>query len=346
MNKPQTKLKGLVIGGGSIGARHLNNLKTLGFNDISICDTDRKKTNELSQKYKVKKFFDFESALLENFDFSIICTYPHSHIDISNICIKNNSHVFIEKPMSSDLRNVKLMLRKADSKKLKIAVGYNTRFDKGLIYLKNKLMKSSISTPLSISSQWGQHIKFWRPGDDYKNHYILKKGSGIILDASHEYDYVRWLLNDDVVSVYCQARKSSTIKTQTESIANIIMKFKRGTIYNLVIDYLRPQYERKCQIIGEKGDLKWEYVVKKMGWKNYNARANSNVTINFIHPQKSISKNFNVKLNDMYIDEMQDFTQSILDNKKPLVDGWEGFKTLKIGMAALESTKKNKIIRL
>lgn len=346
MNKQSIKLKGLVIGGGSIGARHLNNLKILGFNDISICDTDRKKANELSKKYNVKKFYDLESALLENFDFSIICTYPQSHVDISKICIKNNSHIFIEKPISSNLQNVKSMLKKADLKKLKVAVGYNTRFDKGLIYLKNELMKSTMSTPISISSQWGQHIKFWRPGDNYKNHYILKKGSGIILDASHEYDYVRWLLNDDVVSVYCLTTTSSTIKTQTESIATIIIKFKRGTIYNLVIDYLRPHYERKCQIIGEKGELKWEYVIKKAGWKNYDVRANSKVTINFINPQKTISKNFSVKLNDMYINEMQDFIQSILENKKPLVDGWDGFKTLKISIAALESAKKNKIIHL
>ncbi len=346
MIKQNSKLKGLVIGCGSIGTRHLHNLKTLGFNDIAIYDIDRKKINKLSKKYKVNFFYDLDSALAENFDFSIICTYPNLHAKIANLCIKNNHHVFIEKPISSDLKNVKSMLKRADSKKLKVAVGYNTRYDKGLIYLKNELSKSKISVPLSITSQWGQHIKFWRPGDNYKNHYILKKGSGIILDASHEYDYIRWLLNDNVTSIYCQINKSTTIKTETESNAIITMKFNRGTIVNLIIDYLRPQYERKCQIIGETGDLKWEYVVQKAGWKNYDVRASSNIITSFVDGKKNIHNKFLVKLNDMYISEMQDFIQSITDNRQPLVNGWDGFETLKIGLSALKSAKENRVIHL
>ena len=346
MIKQNSKLKGLVIGCGSIGTRHLHNLKTLGLKNIAIYDIDRKKINELSKKYNVEFFYDLDSALSENFDFSIVCTYPNLHTKIANLCIKNNQHVFIEKPISSDLKNVKSMLKRADSKKLKIAVGYNTRFDKGLVYLKNKLSQSEISTPLSITSQWGQHIKFWRPGDNYKNHYILKKGSGIILDASHEYDYIRWLLNDNVNSVYCQINKSTTIKTETESNAIITMKFNRGTIVNLIIDYLRPQYERKCQIIGEKGDLKWEYIVKKAGWKNYNIQASSNITTSFVDGKKNIHEKFLVKLNDMYVSEMKDFIQSISENRQPLVNGWDGFETLKIGLSALKSAQENKVIRL
>lgn len=341
-----TTMKGLVIGCGSIGTRHLHNLKILGFNNVSICDTDRKKVDELSLKYGVKKFYDLDSAFSDEPDFSFVCTYPKSHIEITNMCIKNNSHVFVEKPLSSDLNGIESMLKKADSKKLKIAVGYNTRFDKGLIHLKHKLIKSEISTPLSVSSQWGQNIKLWRPGDNYKNHYILKKGSGIILDASHEYDYIRWLLQDDVTSVYCTTNKSTTIKTETESIAMITMKFKKGTIANLIIDYLRPKYERKCQIIGEKGSIHWEYVVKKSGWKNYDVKANSNVITSFVDKKKTIFDNFVIKLNNMYVDEIRDFTQAIVCDKKPLVDGWDGLKTLKIGVAALESAKTDKIIRM
>ena len=36
---------------------------------------------------------------------------------------------------------------------------------------------------------------------------------------------------------------------------------------SLVIDYVRPNYEQGCQIIGEKGDIKWSYELKKSAWK-------------------------------------------------------------------------------
>ena len=313
MKNKNHNMKALIVGCGSIGTRHLHNLKTLGFSDIAICDEDKKRIDELSEKYKVKKFHDLDSALSFEPNFSIICTYPNSHTKLASMCIDANSHVFIEKPISSDINGVEHMVRKADAKKLKVAVGYNLRFDPGLNLLKKNMKKNKIFQPLSILSEWGHNIKWWRPGTDFKNHYILQKGSGIILDDSHEYDYVRWLLDDEVESVYCQTRKSMSIKTQTESIAAIVMKFKRGTIATFVIDYMRPYYERRCHVIGEKGDLKWEFMPKSGSWKEYGAKANSTVTSRFVNHAKIQTQNFGVKLNDMYINEITDFINSITD---------------------------------
>ena len=341
------ELKGLIIGCGSIGTRHLHNLKSLGFIHIAIYDENKQRINELSKKYDVTKFDSLDSALDEFKPcFSIICTYPSSHIKIASSCIDFNSHVFIEKPLSTNLNGVENMLKKADKKKLKVAVGYNLRFDSGLNLLKKNLKKSSNSIPLSILSQWGHNIKWWKPGTNFKNHYILQKGNGIILDDSHEYDYVRWLLDDEVESVYCQTRKSKTIQTKTESIASIILKFKKGTIATFVIDYMRPYYERKCHIIGENGDLKWEYVPKNDTRKQYGIKVNSSVTTRYSNHKKSITKKFVVELNDMYVVEIKNFINSIVNNKKPIVDGWDGIKTLKIGLAALSSSKTGKVVKI
>ena len=346
MTNSIANMKGLIIGCGSIGERHLHNLKKIGIREIAIYDKDKKRVNELSIKYKVQKFHNLDSALSIKPDFSLICTYPNSHLEIANTCVDANSHIFIEKPISSNLIGVERMLKKARSKKLQVAVGYNLRFEKGLSLIKKKLQSSIISTPLTIFGEWGHNIKLWKPGTDYRNHYVLKKGSGIILDDSHEYDYFRWLLGDDVKSVYCQTKKISSIRTETESIATIILKFRKGTIASLVIDYIRPNYERRCHIIGEKGDLKWEYIPIGSGWRNYDTKAHSKVTTNFVQHKSIMHNNFIVKSNDMYILEVQNFVHSIITNKKPMVDGWEGLKTMKIGIAALQSAKKNKAIRL
>lgn len=347
MKNKDHDMNGLIIGCGSIGSRHLHNLKTLGFSNIAIFDEDKQKVNELSKKYNIQKFYNLDSAL-DRFkpDFSIICTYPTSHVKLASRCIDSNSHIFIEKPLSFNLIGVERMLKKADVKNLKVTVGYNLRFDPGLNLLKKNIRKNNISRPMSILSEWGHNIKYWKPGTNFKNHYILQKGNGIILDDSHEYDYVRWLLDDEVESVYCQTRKLKTLKTQTESIASIILKFKKGTIGTFVIDYVRPYYERRCHVIGEKGDFKWEYAPKHGNWKEYGKKAISSVTTRFTNHSKIQTQNFDVKLNDMYVNEMKDFINSIIRNKKPLVSGWDGIKTLKIGLAALSSSQTGKVIKL
>jgi len=339
------KTKGLVIGCGSIGERHLYNLKKLGIQNIGIFDTCKKKVNDLSKKYKTLQFFDLDSALSFEPDFSMICTFPKSHVSLANACINSNSHVFIEKPISTDLKGVEAMLRKAKSKGVKVSVGYNLRFDKGLNFFKKKLKNNEIGIPISIKSESGNNIKFWRPGLDYRSHYILKKGGGIILDGSHEYDYLRWLLEDEPSSVFCLTKKSQSIKTQTESLASITLKFKKGTIANIIMDYVRPRYKRCCHCIGEKGDLNWDYIPQKNFWNKYRTKSISKVKKNLLN-RISSTKNFSVNINDMYVNEVKNFIHSFLNKEKILVDGWEGFHTLKVGIAALESAKTGKIISL
>src|SRR5206468_4742430 len=63
---------------GSIGTRHLHNLKKIGVRDIAICDEDKKKVDDLAKKYDTKKFYDLNSALTFEPDFSIVSTYPSS----------------------------------------------------------------------------------------------------------------------------------------------------------------------------------------------------------------------------------------------------------------------------
>ena len=346
MKNNYNNLRGLIIGCGSIGERHLHNIKKIGIKDIGILDTNKTRVDSLSKKYSVKKFYDLDSALSFKPDFSIICTLPESHIPIANSCINSGSHVFVEKPLSSNLKNVIPMLKKAKTKKLKVAVGYNLRFDKGINLLKHKLQQKEIGKPLSILITFGHNIKFWRPGTNYKNHYILKKGGGIILDGSHEYDYLRWLFEDEIKSVYCQTRSTDSIKTETESFASIMLKTKKGLIANLNIDYLRPFYERSCYIIGEKGSLRWEYNLTKSAWSTYTQKVNSKVTLQLLSKSSSTVFNNIVRVNDMYINEIRNFVESIILNKKPLVDGFDGLNTLRLGVAALESAKKKKIISL
>ena len=346
MSDNYKKFKGLIIGGGSIGERHLYNLKNLGLKNLAVYDLDKKRVKQLSKKYNVLGFYDLDSALSIEPNFSIIGTFPTSHVKIGKICVNSNSHIFIEKPISNDLQGIQNMLKIAESKKLSVAVGYNLRFDKGLQLLKRKLYEGKIGKSLSVIAQFGHHIKFWRPNTDYKTHYILRKGSGIILDGSHEYDYLRWILNSEVSSVYCQTKKIGNVKTETESIASILLKFQNNIIASLNIDYVRPNYERECHVIGENGDLKWRYDLSTSAASNYRKKVNSKLIIRTLSTNSETIFHNNIRVNDMYVAEMKDFLDSILYGRKPAVDGWDSVKTLKIGLAALESSKKNKVIKI
>jgi myo-inositol 2-dehydrogenase/D-chiro-inositol 1-dehydrogenase len=230
--------------------------------------------------------------------------------------------------------------------KIKIAVGYNLRFDKGLRSLKKKITNKEIGKILFISAYFGHHIKFWRNEKHTNKHYILQKGNGIILDDSHEYDYLRWLINDKVISVFCQTKKLENIKTETESLATIFLKFKNGIIANVNIDYVRPHYERGCQIIGDKGMLGWKYEIQKPTKKKYMQKTKLTVEKKMIFNQIHKIHSEKIQVNTMYIEEMKNFLDSLQNNKQLEVSGLQGIETLKIGLAALKSAKSGKVINI
>jgi len=344
MTQKIKNLRGTIIGIGSIGTRHLYNLKKLGVSDLLIVDMNSSQLPKISSDFSVKTTSDIDSSLDFDPDFCLICTWPDSHISLAKKFVKSKKHIFIEKPISNSIQLSKNFLDLSKQKKSKITVGYNMRFEPGLRLLKQKLDSMSIGKPLNILSQWGNNIKnFHHPSKS--NHYILQSNlGGVILDASHEYDYVRWLLNDKVTSVYCRVHKSNSIKTETESTASIMLNFKKGTTVNVLLDYMRPKYERSCVILGENGSLKWDFNRGDLK-KNYGTKSKSSVTL---HNLKNKQRNFSFSgyVNDMYVEEMKNFLKSIVSNSQIMCDGWDGLETLKIGLAALKSSKTNKIVNL
>ena len=132
MKKDFKNLTGLIIGCGSIGKRHLHNLKNLGIKDLSVFDKDEKLLDIVSKKYSVKKFNDLQTALSFKPNFSVICTFPNSHIQIANYCINSNSNIFIEKPISFDMKGISSMLNIAKSKNSNKAVMLNENIARNL----------------------------------------------------------------------------------------------------------------------------------------------------------------------------------------------------------------------
>jgi len=205
--------------------------------------------------------------------------------------------------------------------------------------------KYSAKLPLFILSQFGNHISKWRPGTNFKDHYILKKGGGVILDSSHDYDFISWILDDKVTSVYCNSKKETSISTETESIASINLKFKKGTIATIILDNLRPNYHRSCEFFYNNSIIKWSFLPKPGSWKNYTSSANSTLTVEKNDSKKSLKK-ITYDFNQTYISEIKDFLNSIISNKKPQVDIDDAHNSLKIGLAAIESYKRNKEIKI
>lgn len=331
MKKP---IKFFVIGCGSIGERHIKNLNNLSAGEILVHDINKERLQLIKKRYNIDIYKDIEEAFYQSPDAVLVCTPPYLHISIAMKAVDHDAHVFIEKPISYNLDEIDDFLSEVKRKNLTVLIGYMLRFHPGIQLMKKMIDKGAIGRVLSIRAEAGQYLPDWRPWQDYRQSYTAKSelGGGIILDGSHEIDYVQWLLGR-IKEVSCFSDKISNLDVNTEDTAEILLRFENDIIGEIHLDFTQRDYARNCKIIGEEGTIIWSY---PRGF------------VKIFRATTKQWKKFPIKMdtNGMYMQEMKHFLDCISGKSRPLVTGDEAKKVLEIVLAAKESAKKGRVISI
>jgi predicted dehydrogenase len=257
----------LVVGYGSIGKRHVNILKLL-YPDILIVIVSKHKGNEKAMHNGGNDVEQFVETLDEalNFKplFAIIANPSSLHLNVSTVLAREGVHLLIEKPLSNGLSGIDELLKVCRSRKLCLHIGYNLRFLPTLQYFRSQLHDGRIGRILSVRCEVGQALPLWRPNQDYKDTVSAQKklGGGVLLELSHEIDYLRWIFGE-IVEVTALVHKQSSLEIDVEDTAMLLLKSmydQNGDeiLISLNMDFTRYDATRKCTVIGEKGTLSWD----------------------------------------------------------------------------------------
>jgi glutamate-1-semialdehyde aminotransferase/spore coat polysaccharide biosynthesis protein SpsF (cytidylyltransferase family)/predicted dehydrogenase len=319
--------RALVVGCGSIGRRHTKNLKSLGLQHFAFCDTNAEALKRISDEVSGELFSDYKEALGKfKPDMVLICTPPVYHIDEALAALQAGSHVFIEKPLSHESAGVQVLIAEARRHNRNVQVGYNLRFHPGLQILKEIIDSGKIGRVLWLNVEAGQYLPDWRPWQNYRESYSARQelGGGIILDGSHELDYICWLLGWPT-EVSCRAEHLSSLELNVEDSAWIYLNFPDRRRAELHVDFVQRTYTRTCKVVGETGTALWDFGSEEVRW--FSAEDPG---------WKSIPYKFEV--NDMYVTEMRHFLESLGSSTGPLVDLEQGRDVIRVVEAAKKSS--------
>ena len=327
-------LRVLIIGYGSIGKRHTENLLRMKKIEISICS---KNNQALKLKNKnVKVFRTINEACKEIFDVVLICNETSLHVTTAIKFAEKGSHIFFEKPISDSLKNIPKLKNIIKQKKLITMVGCNMRFHPGIKLMKKLLEKESIGRVFSVRVENGSYMPDWHPWENYQKNYASRKklGGGVVLTQIHEFDYLFWFFGkvDEVFSIN---QKLSDLKIDVEDFSASLLKFKKKIIAEIHLDYFQRPSHRTCKIIGTKGEIRWN-------WEN------NHVQIFNYKTKKWTTKNFKVKFdrNQMYVDEINYFLKCVQKKKTPMNSIDEALKIQDVVLAIKKSSDKKMRIRL
>ncbi len=330
----------MVVGCGSIGRRHARNLRTLGVRQVGFCDTSLETLKQCREEIGGEIFSDCGQAL-QKFkpDMALICTPPVCHVEQALAALQARAHVFIEKPLSHESIGIQALIAEARRRDRNVQIGYNMRFHPGLKILKDLIDSGKIGRVLWLSAEVGQYLPDWRPWQHYRESYSARHelGGGIILDGSHELDYICWLLGRPT-EVTCRAEHLSSLDVDVEDSAWIYLTFPERRRAELHLDFVQRGYTRTCKVVGETGTALWDFNAQEVRW--FSAEKLSGEKPSEQPSWNSIRYVF--EANDMYVAEMVHFLKSLGSGTGPMIDLEQGRDVIKVVEAAKKSSEEER----
>lgn len=250
-----------VIGLGNISIRHRRNVKRLyptasvyamsasgqaSATDVSDCDVLVSSLEELIQ---------------HRVEFAIIASPATLHAAHAIPLIKAGIPVLIEKPLAASLADCEAIRAASHEYNTPVAVGYCLRYLPSAIIMKGLLAEQKIGYLYNAQVETGQYLPDWRPSKDFRHSVSARAelGGGVLLELSHEFDYVQWLLGSLKVE-HAILRSSEELGLSVEDMADVVFSCAVGAIATVHVDFLQRKAHRKCRLIGSKGTLEWDLI--------------------------------------------------------------------------------------
>jgi predicted dehydrogenase len=326
-------MKALVVGGGSIGRRHLENLRGVGLERLALVEPVPQRRAESTAKLGVSAFSDLEEGFDWAPDFAVIATPTHLHLAQAFAAARRGLDVFVEKPLSHVAEGLDKLAEVVERKRLVSLVGCNMRFHPGPAKVKELLQQGVLGKLLSARIHTGSYLPDWRPSADYRQGYSASEhtGGGCILDCVHEIDLARWYLGD-VSEVFCLAGHISSLEIRAEDVAAIVCRHASGALSEIHLDYVQRTYERGCNIAGEAGSIFWDFNSGTVRW--YDAAAG----------WTSYPQDPGWQLKQMYIDEMRHFVDCVRTRKATTLSIPDAVGVQQIVFAAKTSSRTGRLV--
>jgi UDP-N-acetylglucosamine 3-dehydrogenase len=312
------KLGVAVIGTGFWGKNHARVYKELSSTElVAVCDVNAERAKSVADQFGVKAYTT-STRMLKNEEIEAVsvCTWSTVLAKEALKALKAGKHVLVEKPMSTNTKQAEKLLETAGKNDLHLTVGFLMRFIPGLQHIREAIESKRIGELVCATarrvSQWPERI-----GD-----------VGVVKDmAIHDIDVMRYMFNEDPIAVY--AKTGSMRHKKFEDYAQIMLTYKDGKSAFIESNWLTPYKTRTLTVTGSDAIIRLDYITQEL-WIE--------------EPKETLQPRYPwqepLKL------ELQHFADCISKKKKPVITGGDGLKALQIAEAALQSSAKNRAIKL
>lgn len=306
----------LLVGAGFWGAKILNTLKKFNDINIKVFDTNTKILDELiNQNISITNNLN-ESIADPNIDAVFVITPPHTHFELADQALKNNKHVFVEKPITLAYNDA-LNLKKTAESNNKILHTDNTFiYTPEVNFLKQVINFDFIGKITNFESTRAN----WGP---------FKKDIDVVWDLmTHDISILNYIIPSKYVLQGVSATGSNQINKNVIEKARATLFYSNDFTAYIDVSFLNHNKVRKIALNGTLGIV-------------HNDSALPDAKLIIERPNQTPRSYEPQQLIDPLYLEINHFFESIKQNKNTLSGANEGVWAVKVLEKISQSIKNN-----
>lgn len=321
-NTPQVA----VIGAGKWGSNLVRVFEKLGALKY-VCDTkyEESRLEEAGGKYKYNKekyLTDYHRILSnQDIDAVVIATPPETHYEIAYEALKKDKHIFVEKPFVLDIADGEriLDLVELNSSKLVLMVGHVMQYHPTFRMLKQIIRDGELGDLLYIYSN---RLNLGR---------VRRNENALWSFAPHDISMILKLAGEEPVSVYSTG--GNYLHNDIADVTMTHLEFKTGLKAHIFVSWLHPFKEQKMVVVGSEKMAVFDDTLQsenKLCLYRHKIDSNGDTTRG--------EKEYAVAVkSEPLMNECKHFLDCIRTGRKPLTDGEEAMRVLRVLKQAQES---------
>ncbi len=247
----------LVVGAGSIGARHARNLRARGA-EVVVVDADDERAAATATAVGCRSM---PLPPLEEADFEaiVIATPTNLHAEQTRAALEGGARLLVEKPLGCTEAEVADLAAHRD----RVMVGFNLRFHEPVRRVVELARSGAVGPVESVRLWFGSWLPDWRPQVDYRSTYSANaaQGGGVLLDAIHELDVLAWLAGEPG-SLSIAGSVVATVgplALDVEDTVRALFRHRDGWVAEVALDYLSRRYRRGIEVVGREATARFDW---------------------------------------------------------------------------------------
>jgi predicted dehydrogenase len=329
-----------IIGAGDWGKNLIRNFHELPDCRLKICsDLDKKRLDYIKNTYRDVQVTTNPNDIINDKEIEaiIICSSAISHYSLAKASLSANKHIFIEKPMTLKSTEAEELVKLSSDKKLTLMVGHLLKYHPAVDKLKTMINSGEIG---EVYYLYSQRVNLGK---------IRSDENALWSFAPHDISIILYLLGKEPINV--TACGQAYLQKNIHDVVFVNMEFADKKMAHIHLSWLDPHKIRRLTVVGSKKMVVFDDMEPTDKIKIYDRGVDKNLNY------ETYAEYLTMRIGDMVIptlklteplkNECKHFLDCVKNKKKPLTDGMDGLRVVKVlesAQRSLEISSLNKSI--